>query len=822
MLVHSHYVLYICNPLMKTYCYAVLCRFFSYFLKKPWFVFLSAQLQGNSDFLFWFEELNDGDHFNKEVGGVWSPASNLDIRLPGSWSAMRWHHLCFSLDSNRGRVIAVDQTDTVTDITSEELTWNKTTAKNFTSTKICIMKPQESDHIYNPSNMIGRLTDLQLWSRSLTSAQMMAWTQCRSKEQGDLVAWGTAVWQELGLNSSEVPLEEICSQRPQLILLPQVDYLTGKRLCQNMGGNMKGGMGKELDEVQAFWNGREEVKGCGGMIWMPYEYDSKSDHFIDSRTQNKVVLPHSDTKSKNSKCVVLALDVGQVSYWGCRQTYCTVCQQTKVPTDFYLRGTWGTGADKAVDQHYVLEESLIGGFHSFRGAVQNRISYSQERSLWQLEDLTTGKIVVSLQQQGIQNYPIGTSTWRDPDNLELRLNLGTCGQQHFSCGDGQCVPLSVRCDNKLDCSDGTDEERCQILKIPTTYVKDIPPPSNVTLDMDIYQIVEIKEDENSLTLRFSLNLKWKDVQLEYINLRDEPTINMVPPDEMSRMWVPEINFPSLLTVIQTDTPGLVSILKEDQHVDTRKNGLVAEQIFSGWHNTIVNEKYQTMTFTCTYSLDNYPFDRQDCKIGLAIAGLARLSMWLLPGRVQMVQQQQLQQYEVTQVELAPWQMAGRGLQGAELTVRLERRVSGLLLTTYLPTIMMNIINQATMYIDSDRFFETILTTNITCMTVLASLYILFSSVVPQTSYTKSVDIWFLFNLTYPFCLILLHIIIEHIKATEAEVKAFTVRSDIEDNETELKETILNWQSFWVTMGKRVLPGMGLLFVISYFMYYSCI
>ena len=85
------------------------------------------------------------------------------------------------------------------------------------------------------------------------------------------------------------------------------------------------------------------------------------------------------------------------------------------------------------------------------------------------------------------------------------------------------------------------------------------------------------------------------------------------------------------------------------------------------------------------------------------------------------------------------------------------------INTYLPTIMMNIINQATMYIDRDKFFETIITTNITCMTVLASLYILFSSVVPQTSYIKSVDIWFLYNLIYPFCLILLHILIQKLK-----------------------------------------------------------
>ena len=76
----------------------------------------------------------------------------------------------------------------------------------------------------------------------------------------------------------------------------------------------------------------------------------------------------------------------------------------------------------------------------------------------------------------------------------------------------------------------------------------------------------------------------------------------------------------------------------------------------------------------------------------------------------------------------------------------------------------------------EKFFETIMTMNITCMTVLASLYILFSSVVPQTSYTKSVDIWLLFNLIYPFCLILLHIVIQKLNTDEEPgMKVFTSR-----------------------------------------------
>ena len=133
---------------------------------------------------------------------------------------------------------------------------------------------------------------------------------------------------------------------------------------------------------------------------------------------------------------------------------------------------------------------------------------------------------------------------------------------------------------------------------------------------------------------------------------------------------------------------------------------------------------------------------------------------------------ELLQYEVGDVTIE--EVENPDIKGVLIYINLVRRIDGLLITTYLPTVMMNMINQATMYIDRERFFETIMTTNITCMTVLASLYILFSSVVPQTSYIKSVDIWFLFNLIYPFCLILLHILIQKLKLeNEPGTRVFT-------------------------------------------------
>ena len=130
-----------------------------------------------------------------------------------------------------------------------------------------------------------------------------------------------------------------------------------------------------------------------------------------------------------------------------------------------------------------------------------------------------------------------------------------------------------------------------------------------------------------------------------------------------------------------------------------------------------------------------------------------------------------------------------------------------------------------MYLKCDHFFEAIITTNITCMTVLASLYILFSSVVPQTSYIKLVDIWFLFNLVYPFCLILIHIFIQTSKYEEEKENDDTVKDFVLPPITKETQTIAKSKpsakkysksEIGLLIGHFVLPLFGVSFVIIYF------
>ena len=83
-----------------------------------------------------------------------------------------------------------------------------------------------------------------------------------------------------------------------------------------------------------------------------------------------------------------------------------------------------------------------------------------------------------------------------------------------------------------------------------------------------------------------------------------------------------------------------------------------------------------------------------------------------------------------------------------------------LIVTYIPTILMNLINQLTNYITGDTKYDLVYTINITCMMVLASVYLSVSASLPATSDIKPVEVWLLFNLSYPFLVILSNVLMQ--------------------------------------------------------------
>merc|ERR1711894_716701 len=93
-------------------------------------------------------------------------------------------------------------------------------------------------------------------------------------------------------------------------------------------------------------------------------------------------------------------------------------------------------------------------------------------------------------------------------------------------------------------------------------------------------------------------------------------------------------------------------------------------------------------------------------------------------------------------------------QKITVSFSMKRSVWSVFMVTYLPTILMNAINQATVYIESENAYDLLLTINVTCMMVLASVYLSVSTSLPSTASIKPVECWLIFNLAYPFMLVI--------------------------------------------------------------------
>merc|ERR1712098_110255 len=91
-------------------------------------------------------------------------------------------------------------------------------------------------------------------------------------------------------------------------------------------------------------------------------------------------------------------------------------------------------------------------------------------------------------------------------------------------------------------------------------------------------------------------------------------------------------------------------------------------------------------------------------------------------------------------------------------------------------------------------FEAVITVNLTSMLVLTTMFINVSNNLPKTSYMKMVDAWLLFNLLYPFIVVLLHTYMDTLRNDDdREInhhgKTITINDDTEDNDENGTKTI---------------------------------
>ena len=162
------------------------------------------------------------------------------------WDLKVWNHVCLILDSVTAKILTVMNGDT---ILHEHLKVDLSLLDQNIS-----LLGLDNKGGYTHS-LFGRITDVNMWSRSMTEEDAVAWTMCRMREGGDLVDWRTATWEARGLQEVHVEREEVCKERQHRLLVSNIrrDFGGTLHLARTLGGTMAiaGSHGHAEEIIQA-------------------------------------------------------------------------------------------------------------------------------------------------------------------------------------------------------------------------------------------------------------------------------------------------------------------------------------------------------------------------------------------------------------------------------------------------------------------------------------------------------------------------------------------------------------------------------------------
>ena len=230
--------------------------------------------------------------------------------------------------------------------------------------------------------------------------------------------------------------------------------------------------------------------------------------------------------------------------------------------------------------------------------------------------------------------------------------------------------------------------------------------------VDVMVIQEMREIEQILQLKFRLRMTWFDARLDFFNIKQDDTMNVISIDELNQIWLPIIIFHNTERGQRTinDDESFSTINRTGQGIGSDSSISEDIDIYKGSENSISMSRLYNIDFFCDYDMRWYPFDAQTCLMIMKLGGGTNKLVSLSPGLLRYLGPEELTQYYVKKYSMGETSVENE--KGLSISITFGRRLLGTILTVYLPTVLLNVIGHATNFF-KPFFFEAVVTVNLT-------------------------------------------------------------------------------------------------------------
>ena len=699
-----------------------------------------------------------------------------------------WTHTCLSVNFVTGKFLLVEDGRIISD---KRYTLLADQGKEFALlTNILTVGCSYRRYGAGYQSMHGRITDFQMWDRMMKTEQMQDITACRTTgEQGSYISWQTADWKFITPRNYSVKEEwdladEVCYvPKLPLIFLPiPMPFDKGLMpLCSKFSAHAASYIEKyQFNDIQYFLrNGKHfynedcmwSIKGTTFVLmsWLGGNDKDEEGVFRDQYTKSIIEYlpweqnrPYNDGVAYNCMAAKVKADFNgermvstqQISITDedCGFGFCGMCQISDKVLTVHVRGLCkGT----LYDTTYIYVASDKGE-PLYLGKKFSAIWFNTTNEAWiwvtkKLKD----SVAVSFSSShtyflGLSkvNFENSTDTCVEGrQNKVLDIKMTTCSDDQFTCHDGHCISMDLRCDQAPNCADSSDELSCQMLIMNGNYNKKIPPfhfntvtakiePVDILISIHIHEVVKISEVDHEYSLKYTFIMEWYDYRLKFHNLKFRNSANALTTEDVQKIWIPQLIFSNTQNNEMTEgaTNTEIIITREGNYTRSDYEDMDETYIFQGEDNKLTFEMSYTKMFRCEYQLQMYPFDTQRCTLDVGVKKLDRLSIRIIPKDIKMYGKIELTQY-IIKTWVFTFKNESNHADGVNVVLKLKRRIVNEVLTTYLPSFIMLIIVYSTNFF-KPFFFEAIVTVNLTSLLVLTTLFISVSNSLPKTAYIK--------------------------------------------------------------------------------------